>query len=140
MSASESFFICFFLDFEFSQCLLAREIIGDGGPSPASGISAQDYEVAVSAVPNSAIVWLLEPRRSQAVTHYSGTMAYCDWKDKRGLTINAFTHFAYIMSDRALVFADIQCKHGILIYSRQSNTYFRFSWDVVEQQTWSDPI
>jgi hypothetical protein len=112
-------FVClsFIVDFEFAQCILAREIVGDGGPSPSSGVSVQDYEKEVSELPDGAtsIVWLLEPRRSQAVTHYSGTMAYRDWKDKRGLTINAFTHFAYIMSDRTLVFADIQCKQHILI-------------------------
>ncbi|KAJ7718470.1 hypothetical protein B0H14DRAFT_2166490, partial [Mycena olivaceomarginata] len=50
-------------------------------PSPTSGVSMEQYEAACEAQDDSnhdpgIIIWLLEPRRSSRVEHWSGTNEY----------------------------------------------------------------
>ncbi|KAJ7261621.1 kinase-like domain-containing protein [Mycena rebaudengoi] len=94
---------------------LGVEVVqSDTGPSTASGFSLEQYQTACEAQTNSdsnpgIVVWLFEPRRSSKVKHWSGTNEYPPWpQHKLGSTLNAFTHYAYILSLESAVFADLQ--------------------------------
>ncbi|EJF58403.1 hypothetical protein DICSQDRAFT_66970, partial [Dichomitus squalens LYAD-421 SS1] len=63
---------------------------------------------------DAGLVWLLEPERSVAMERWSGTMAHPNHADKRGATLTAFVHFAYVYSHRTLVFSDLQTSSGRL--------------------------
>jgi hypothetical protein len=53
--------------------------------------------------------WIVERRRPMSVLKWSGTLTHPNHHtDLVGATICAFVHFAYIFSQRSLVFADIQ--------------------------------
>ncbi|KAJ7789671.1 kinase-like domain-containing protein, partial [Mycena olivaceomarginata] len=55
------------------------------------------------------VIWLFEPRRLTKVTHWSGTNEYLPWhQNKLGSTLNAFTHYAYLLSQKSTVLADLQ--------------------------------
>ncbi|KAJ7026381.1 kinase-like domain-containing protein, partial [Mycena alexandri] len=57
------------------------------------------------------VTWLLERERGNVqFRKYSGTLEHPRYSDKQGATINAFEHFTYVNSNKALVLADIQCK------------------------------
>ena len=104
--------------FEFSHCALGREAFDDSvpNPSPASGISAEKWHDISFSEQDAGVVWLLEPERSVAMERWSGTMAHPSHTDKRGATLMAFVHFAYVYSRRTIVFADLQsgCACGTL--------------------------
>ncbi|KAJ6507599.1 hypothetical protein DFH09DRAFT_942908, partial [Mycena vulgaris] len=100
---------------EVTEFKLGVEVVQDTcGPSKASGFSLDQYQLASSAriesEPNHGIfVWLFEPRRSSTVSHWSGTNEYPPWhRNKLGSTLNAFTHYAYLLSLESTVFADLQ--------------------------------
>lgn len=53
--------------------------------------------------------WIVEKHRPMSVMKWSGTLAHPNhYSDLIGATICAFVHFAYIFSQRSVVFADIQ--------------------------------
>ncbi|KAJ6529385.1 hypothetical protein B0H19DRAFT_861738, partial [Mycena capillaripes] len=55
------------------------------------------------------VVWLFEPRLNSKVRHWSGTNEYPPWhNNKLGSTLNAFAHYAYLLSQESTVLADIQ--------------------------------
>ncbi|KAJ7145061.1 kinase-like domain-containing protein [Mycena crocata] len=108
---------------------LAVEVVPSSGPSVASGFSLDQYDAAqlptdtppstdtpAGSESNSGltrgpgiVVWLFEPRRSSKVQHWSGTNEYPSWeRNKLGSTLNAFTHYAYIVSHESTVFCDLQ--------------------------------
>ncbi|KAJ7339842.1 kinase-like domain-containing protein, partial [Mycena albidolilacea] len=94
---------------------LGVEVVQDTcGPSKASGFSLDQYQLASSAQIESEsnhgiIVWLFEPRRSSTVSHWSGTNEYPPWhRNKLGSTLNAFTHYTYLLSLESTVLADLQ--------------------------------
>ncbi|KAG6834598.1 hypothetical protein H0H93_008682 [Arthromyces matolae] len=53
-------------------------------------------------------VWLIEPLRTTSVVKFSGTLCHPTRSDKIGKTITAFAHFVYEISQKSMVFADIQ--------------------------------
>lgn len=87
-----------------------QEIVGESSlaPSPASGVSMEVFLDSTSQNPDSAITWLLEPRRASSVEKWSGTLEHPPHSDKAGNTIDAFMHFSYIYSQQSLLFADLQ--------------------------------
>ncbi|KAJ7658237.1 hypothetical protein DFH06DRAFT_990388, partial [Mycena polygramma] len=94
---------------------LGIEIVEDGSaPSPASGISSDEYLAACDLQDDShsdpgIVVWLFEPRRSSQVKHWSGTNEYPAWpQSKLGSTLNAFAHYVYVFSQESTVLADLQ--------------------------------
>ena len=64
----------------------------------------------------SSAVWLVEPRRTKTVLKFSGTLNHPNRQDKVGTTISSFAHFSYQVSNRELVFADIQGMNFATIY------------------------
>lgn len=72
-----------------------------GEPSIASGLSAFEMDPAT---------WLVEPRRTKSVMKFSGTLVHPSRADKVGITLVAFVHFSYEISQKQLIFADIQGK------------------------------
>ena len=70
-------------------------------PSIASGLSAFETD---------SPTWLIEPRRTKSVVKFSGTLVHPSRADKVGITLVAFVHFSYEISQKQLVFADIQGK------------------------------
>ncbi|KAJ6494465.1 hypothetical protein C8R45DRAFT_824329 [Mycena sanguinolenta] len=86
----------------------------NSGPSPASGVSVEQYEAACEAQDDSnhdlgIIIWLLEPRQSSRVKHWSGTNEYHPWhQNKLGSRLNAFAHYVYLFSQESTVLADLQ--------------------------------
>ncbi|KAF7368008.1 Kinase-like protein [Mycena sanguinolenta] len=98
-------------NFEITQVLLVQEIVGDEKhPSPASGVAREVFE----AHPDDMIVWMLEPLRNAAVTHYTGTMEHPAGVGQLAHTLSAFVHFAFQESRGGIIFADIQASHGRL--------------------------
>ncbi|KAJ7896460.1 hypothetical protein B0H13DRAFT_1557203, partial [Mycena leptocephala] len=81
-------------------------------PSPASGVSMKQYEAACEAQDASnhdpgIIIWLLEPRQSSRVKHWSGTSEYPPWyQNKLGSRLNVFAHYVYLFSQESTVLAD----------------------------------
>lgn len=69
-----------------------------------TGIAGQNG----SATP-TAWTWIIEKQRPMTVSKWSGTLAHPNYHhDLVGATICAFVHFAYIFSQRTVVFADVQ--------------------------------
>ncbi|KAJ7737569.1 kinase-like domain-containing protein [Mycena metata] len=109
-------------DFEVTDFILAREgIVGSTdpfNPSPASGLTELGYgelsddekgELSISNGIITSVTWLLERERGNVqFRKYSGTLEHPRYSDKQGATINAFQHFTYVNSNKALVLADIQ--------------------------------
>lgn len=94
---------------------LGIEVVENGSaPSPASGISLEQYQAACEAQDDSGsdpgiVIWLFEPRRSSKVVHWSGTNEYPAWhQNKLGSTLNAFAHYVYVLSQESIVLADLQ--------------------------------
>jgi len=93
-----------------------REVIGDYGPSPASGISAENYTSELNAVDPASdkvfgVMWLVEPKRSSLVDRWSGTMQHPNYPDNKfGQTISAFAHFSLVYSKHSMVLVDLQSK------------------------------
>jgi hypothetical protein len=91
--------------------------VGDFGPSPASGIAAEDYTRELTANDPDldgpfGVTWLVEPKRSSLVDRWSGTMQHPNYPDNKfGQTINAFAHFSLVYSKQSMVLADLQSKH-----------------------------
>lgn len=96
LNIHELHLISSYLDILVLEGFLVREI---GTPSSASSLPSSEE--------NNAI-WLVEPRRTKSVRKFSGTMAHPNRRDKIGITLSAFTHFAYELSHKELVFADVQ--------------------------------
>ncbi|KAJ7753460.1 kinase-like domain-containing protein, partial [Mycena metata] len=108
--------------FEVTDFILAREgIVGSTdpfNPSPASGLTELGYgelsddekgELSISNGIITSVTWLLERERGNVqFRKYSGTLEHPRYSDKQGATINAFQHFTYVNSNKALVLADIQ--------------------------------
>ncbi|KAJ7674304.1 kinase-like domain-containing protein, partial [Mycena rosella] len=94
---------------EVTEFKLGVEVVQDScGPSKASGFSFDQYQTE-SESNHGIIVWLFEPRRSSTVSHWSGTNEYPPWhRHKLGSTLNAFTHYAYLLSLESTVLADLQ--------------------------------
>lgn len=94
-----------------TKVLLMYEKIGMGSsPSVASGVSREAYDKQLEAHPGAMVTWMLEPLRSQAVDHWSGTMVHTNRSDKNHQTINCFVHYSYLWAQKSLLFADIQSK------------------------------
>jgi hypothetical protein len=87
------------IDLAFADAFLAEEI---QCATPASGVK----EIG----PDSpGLTWLVEPKRSSFVEHFTYTLSHkLHKKDLRSATIHAFAHFAWGHSNRSLVFADLQ--------------------------------
>jgi len=83
-------------DIVVSDGFLVKEL---GGPSNASGLAP--FEIG-------SPTWLVEPRRTKSVVKFSGTLVHPSHTDKIGVTLMAFAHFSYEISQKRLVFADIQ--------------------------------
>ncbi|KAJ7879947.1 hypothetical protein B0H14DRAFT_2500381 [Mycena olivaceomarginata] len=94
---------------------LSIEVVETGSaPSPASGISLEQYQAACEAQDDSGsdpgiVIWLFEPRRSSKVVHWSGTNEHPAWhQNKLGSTLNTFAHYVYMLSQESIVLADLQ--------------------------------
>ncbi|KAJ6605071.1 hypothetical protein B0H10DRAFT_1747741, partial [Mycena sp. CBHHK59/15] len=92
---------------------LGIEVVVNGSaPSPASGISFEEYQAACEVQDDSVfdpgvIIWLFEPRRSSKVAHWSGTNEYPAWHQKKiGSTLNTFAHYVYLFSQESTMLAD----------------------------------
>lgn len=105
------------LDFEFTEVMLAREVLDEQPPSAASGLSQASFNRYFEEDPDMSVVWLLEPARTSSTTRYSGTMAHTNQSNKHHQTINTFVHFSYLFSQRSMIFADIEsalsCSIGV---------------------------
>lgn len=99
-------------DFAITKVLLMYEKINVGAsPSVASGVGREAYDKELEAHTGGVMVtWMLEPLRSQAVDHWSGTMVHTNRSDKNHQTINCFVHYSYLWAQKSLLFADIQSK------------------------------
>lgn len=100
-------------DFEFTDVFLAREVLGDTGPSPAAGISSETLALEQSAAADTPVdvIWLIEPQRSAVVDRWSGTMQHPNYSNNKiGQTISTFAHFSLIYSGKTLVLVDLQSK------------------------------
>ncbi|KAJ7307951.1 kinase-like domain-containing protein [Mycena albidolilacea] len=96
-------------NFEITQLLVVAEVVHKGkAASPASGATLEVLE----SQPGSRVVWLLEPLRNAAVTHYTGTMEHPAGTGQLAHTLSAFVHFAFQQS--GIIFADIQGSCGRL--------------------------
>ncbi|THU98283.1 kinase-like protein, partial [Dendrothele bispora CBS 962.96] len=58
--------------------------------------------------------WLIEPRRTNEVTKYSGTMQQVNKNTLPFLTMNAFAHFIHYWTHGQMVFVDLQGKYMFL--------------------------
>ncbi|KAE9397802.1 hypothetical protein BT96DRAFT_789121, partial [Gymnopus androsaceus JB14] len=87
---------------------LAVEVVGSGEPSPASGITPDEYSALDQR--KDFIIWLLEPMRSttRQPNKWSGTMQHPAHNSKVGDTLTCFVHFAYQWTEKTMVFADLQ--------------------------------
>ncbi|KAJ6461637.1 hypothetical protein DFH09DRAFT_1347998 [Mycena vulgaris] len=94
-------------NFEITQCRMAQEVVeGDAKPSPASGITSEVWES--EPAPTKKIIWLLEPLRNAALTHYTGTMEHPAGTGQLAHTLSAFVHYAFQASGGDILFADVQ--------------------------------
>ncbi|KAF7371790.1 hypothetical protein MVEN_00036700 [Mycena venus] len=107
-------------DIAFSDAFLAEEV---ESPTPASGVK----EIG----PDSpGMTWLVEPKRSTFVEHFTYTLSHkLHKKDLRSSTIHAFAHFVWGHSNRTLVFADLQgtsalvgYKDGLVLFDPMTHT------------------
>ncbi|KAJ6524657.1 hypothetical protein DFH09DRAFT_1096060 [Mycena vulgaris] len=64
--------------------------------------------------PTKKIIWLLEPLRNAAVTHYTGTMEHPAGTGQLAHTLSAFVHYAFQASGGDILFADVQGSSGRL--------------------------
>jgi len=78
---------------------LVKEV---GEPSIASGLLAFKMDSAT---------WLVEPHHTKSVLKFSGTLVHPSHADKVRIMLVAFVHFSYEISQKQLVFADIQGKY-----------------------------
>lgn len=100
-------------DFEFTEAFLVKEVLGDGSPSPAAGISSADFSRELSELDFDlappGIVWLVEPKRSTVVERWSGTLQHPNFpNNKYGQTMSAFAHFTWIYSVKSMILVDLQ--------------------------------
>ncbi|KAH9917386.1 kinase-like domain-containing protein [Epithele typhae] len=96
--------------FAFSGCLLAEEIIVDGSPSVASGVTSEKW----ADEPKPRLLWLLEPiRPGGEPKRWSGTLVHRNNESLSSMTMEAFTHFTYEYSNGNVVIADLQSVHGL---------------------------
>jgi hypothetical protein len=103
-------------DFEITQLLVVEEVVYEGkAASPASGATLEVLE----SQPGNRVVWLLEPLRNAAVTHYTGTMEHPAGTGQLAHTLSAFVHFAFQQS--GMIFADIQGISSLLWLPRLRN-------------------
>ncbi|KAH9941165.1 kinase-like domain-containing protein [Epithele typhae] len=103
--------------FAFSGCLLAEEIIVDGSPSVASGVTSEQW----ADEPKPRLLWLLEPiRPGGEPKRWSGTLVHRNNESLSSMTMGAFTHFTYEYSNSNIVIADLQSVHGL--FNEQSLT------------------
>lgn len=91
----------------FAEAFLGEEVMGEVGPSPASGADRNDF------VNNEGPYWLVKEKHAQSMTRYSGTLCHPSHIDKTGFTIVAFAHYLYNYTKKNTVLADIQGKHEI---------------------------
>ncbi|KAK7034990.1 kinase-like domain-containing protein [Favolaschia claudopus] len=104
----------------FTDAFLAEEI---ESPSPASGIPQITAE-------SPGITWLVEPKRSTSVEHFSYTLVHKSRKkDLRSSTIYAFAHFVWGHSNQTMIFADLQetpalvgRKDGLVLFDPMTHT------------------
>ncbi|KAJ6465319.1 kinase-like domain-containing protein, partial [Mycena sanguinolenta] len=104
----------------FAEAFLAEEL---KFPSPASGIKEIGPELP-------GMTWLVEPRRSSIVEHFTYTLSHkLHKKDSRSATVHAFAHFVWGHSNRTLIFADLQGtpalvrhKDGMILFDPMSHT------------------
>ncbi|KAK7006612.1 kinase-like domain-containing protein [Favolaschia claudopus] len=94
----------------FTDAFLAEEI---ESPSPASGIPQITAE-------SPGITWLVEPKRSTSVEHFSYTLVHKSRKkDLRSSTIYAFAHFVWGHSNQTMIFADLD---GLVLFDPMTHT------------------
>ncbi len=91
-------------DITFAEAFLGEEVMGEAGPSPASGADRKDF------ANEEGPYWLVEQKRAQSVVRFSGTLNHPSHFDKTGLTIVAFAHYVYCYTKKNMVLADIQGK------------------------------
>jgi len=89
-------------DFSFTDAIIAREVV-EKTPSIPSGLASEEL-----CDEFTDITWLLEPRRTIEVTKYSGTMQPAQVKTLPYMTMAAFAHYTYQVTDGDLVFVDLQ--------------------------------
>ncbi|KAK7012365.1 kinase-like domain-containing protein, partial [Favolaschia claudopus] len=76
------------------------------------------------------ITWLVEPKRSTSVEHFSYTVVHKSCKrDFRSSTIYAFAHFVWGHSNQTMIFADLQGtpafvgrKDGLVLFDPMTHT------------------
>ncbi|KAJ7191238.1 kinase-like domain-containing protein [Mycena pura] len=81
----------------------------DDGTKPCSvaNVSPEDLDMAHAR----GVDWLVEPRRRGAVQKWSGTVpskSQATTTSRLAATITAFVHFAYVFSQKSMVFCDVQ--------------------------------
>lgn len=101
-----------------------KEIVGDKRPgfSAAAGLSSEDLAAAADD-PDSdgklGAFWIVEPRRNQHIVRWSGSNEHKTSnlinKGIMGVTVGAFTHYAFAASDYAVVFADLESKLAAVV-------------------------
>jgi hypothetical protein len=91
-------------DIQFVQAILAKEVPGESEPSQASHTNS--IELMTSQV--NAVYWLLEEQCTPIVNRHSFTLSHPKQHTFRGKTVATFTHFAWLHSNKTLVFCDMQ--------------------------------
>ncbi|KAJ7504746.1 kinase-like domain-containing protein [Mycena galericulata] len=138
--------------FDVTDFILAREgVVGSTdpfNPSPASGLTQSGYaelsgdvkgELSINNGIITSITWLLERERGNVqFRKYSGTLEHPRYTDKQGATVNAFQHFTYINSNKALVLADIQSSESHDA-SNKSAILFDLMSHTLTGSDWSSP-
>ncbi|THV04044.1 kinase-like protein, partial [Dendrothele bispora CBS 962.96] len=69
--------------------------------------------------------WLIEPRRTNEVTKYSGTMQQVNKNTLPFLTMNAFAHFIHYWTHGRMIFVDLQgspTKDGQVLFDPMVHT------------------
>lgn len=103
-----------FLDIQFAEAFLGQEL-GDVPSPAASMVVDEDHSDTVLMHSENAFkgwTWLMEKCCPTTVVRISGTLAHPSISSNLlSLTVMAFAHFAYLHSQKTLVFADLQGKH-----------------------------
>ncbi|KIY61140.1 hypothetical protein CYLTODRAFT_495388 [Cylindrobasidium torrendii FP15055 ss-10] len=93
----------------WTECYLAHEIVTDGGPSTASGISVDEFAICKGDDNQFDIYWTIEKRRNTHTYKFTGTLDFCQREQSRQHAIvNGFTHWTHFETSGAMVIADLQ--------------------------------
>ncbi|KAG6834916.1 hypothetical protein H0H93_006404 [Arthromyces matolae] len=112
--------VAVFQHLSVADAFLAEEV---DGHSVASGEEGSDSNL-------DGVTWLVEPKRSLALTKFSGTLQHRTTnRDLKSLTVYAWAHFVFGYSRESMVVADIQGtpaqvkgKDGIVLFDIMTHT------------------